>query len=255
MTGATAVNGALELVHVIRPGQTPATTESAEALAICNRMLESWSTDRLLVPVVGFARYALTANQAAYPIGVSASAPFNVARPIRIDAAGIVQTVYNAGTGDFRSDLEIISEREYVSIKDKTATSDVPERLYYAPGVANGTIYLWPTPNVSTATQLELSTWTALSQFADLVTDVPVAPGYQRAIITNLAIELVAAFPAAMLDQSTAVMAQESKAYIMRLNSQMVPQMPDAATPPTTNQAFQPVPSALTAIAKAKGGQ
>ena len=176
MTGGICVNGALELIKVIRPGQTPATSESTEALAILNRLVDSWSTERLLIPVVGSATYALTAAQGVYPIGLTAAAPFNVARPIRIDAAGIVQTLFNAGAVNFRSELDLITERDYQALMDKGATADVPQKLYYSPGLANGTLYLWPIPNVVTATSLELSTWTALSSFPDLVTDVAVAP-------------------------------------------------------------------------------
>ena len=240
MTGGTCVNGALELIKVIRPGQTPATSESTEALAILNRLVDSWSTERLLIPVVGSATYALTGAQGVYPIGLTAAAPFNVARPIRIDTAGIVQTLFNAGAVNFRSELDLITEREYQALFDKGATADVPQKLYYSPGLANGTLYLWPIPNVVTATSLELSTWTALSSFPDLVTDVAVAPGYQRALTTNLAVELMAAYPAASLDPTTAAMAQESKAYIMKLNSFMVPEMDfDLATPPLTNVQFE----------------
>ena len=50
----------------------------------------------------------------------------------------------------------------------------------------------------------------------------------------------MAAFPAAQLDPSTAAMAQESKGYIMKLNSFQVPEMGfDLATPPLTNVQFE----------------
>ena len=262
MTGYQIVYAALRVLKVVKwAGQQAATEEMADGLTFLNNMLDSWSTQRILVPVVTFAKYALTASVGSYSIGPTGTSPFNVARPIRIDAAGIVQTSYNSGTVIFRAPLRIISEKEYVSIPDKTATGDIPETLYYAPAVPNGTLYLDPIPLCATPTQIEISAWTPLASFPDVLapplgTDVSLAPGYARAIVYNLAVELVDAMEGAQLSQADAAHALEAKQYIMELNSEMVPQMPDAAIPPLTSLPFEPVPATLKTEAQAKfGGQ
>ncbi len=251
MTAGAIIYDALGRLHIIRPGQTAASTELSDSLTTLNNLVDSWSTERLLIPFVSFARYALVADTPSYTIG-PAGADLTGPRPIRIDAAGIVQLTYNGGAGDFREPLELIAEKDWVEIKDKTATADIPRKLYYAPTVAGGkgTLYLWPTPNVTSSTDLELSAWAALASFVDQTTDVPLAPGYGRALGANLAIELSSRMPGAVLDQATIAEAQESKAYIMKLNSLMVPTSPDIAIPPVTDVAYQPVPSSLGAAVR-----
>lgn len=242
MTGGTIITAALRLIKIIRfSGQTGATEELADGLAALNNLVDNWSTERLLVPVVGFNSFPLTAATPTYTIGTGGA--INTPRPIRIDAAGIVQAAYNSGTVNFRTELKLLRESEYVAIKDKTATADIPEKLYYAPGVALGTIYLWPIPNVSSATNLELSAWTALASFPDQTTDVAIAPGYARALIYNLAVELQSEFPDSELTKEDAAIAVEAKRSIMKLNGLMVPEMPDLATPPATDAYFMPRPA------------
>jgi hypothetical protein len=250
MTAGTIIANALRELKVLRwPGQTPATEESADGLTALNNMIDSWSTERLMLPYASFSRYPLIAAQAVYTIGPS-GANLTGPRPIRIDAAGIVQLAYNSGAGDFRTPLEIIPETAWVAIADKTATSDIPLKLYYAPTPGTATLYLWPIPNVSSATSLELSVWAALAAFPDQTTDVPLATGYARALVFNLALELGSTMPGADLTQAVVSNAQESKQAIMKLNSLMVPDMPDEAIPPATNVEFRPVPSQLGAAVR-----
>jgi hypothetical protein len=66
----------------------------------------------------------------------------------------------------------------------------------YAMPVA--TVFVFPRPRFtgSPAPQLELYTWVPLQQFADLVTSYALAPGYERAVIYNLAVELAPEFGA-----------------------------------------------------------
>lgn len=255
MTGYQAVYGALRVLKIVRfPQQTPSPDQLADGLTFLNNMLDSWSTQRILIPYTSLTTYALTAATAAYPIGPTAASPFNVPRPIRIDAAGIVQA---ASGVYYRTPLKIVSQKEYAEILDKTTTADIPEILYYSPSFGNGTVTVWPIPNVSTSTLLELSAWAALPAFPDSVspgTDVPIAPGYARAIIYNLAVEMEPSMEGATLDAADAKTAAESKQYIMELNSEMVPQVPDGAIPPLTSAPFEPVPATLKAVAQAKFG-
>jgi len=253
MTGGTIITNALRELKVLRfPGQTPATEEAADGLTALNNLCDSWSAERLLIPYVSFARYVLVAAKYIYSIGL-AGGDLTGPRPIRIDAAGIVQLAYNSGAGDFRTPLEIVQEKDWVAIKDKTATADVPSKLYYAPTITGnlGTLYLWPIPNVVSSTDLELSAWAALASFPDQTTDVPLATGYARALTMNLCIELASTMPGAELTQAIATQAEESKRYIMKLNSLMVPEPTgDIAIPPATDVEFRPVPSTLGAAVR-----
>jgi len=252
MTAATIIYNALRELKVIRwAGQTEATEEAADGLAALNNLVDAWSTERLLIPYVSFTRYTLVASKSTYSIG-PAGGDLTGPRPIRIDAGGIVQLAYNSGAGDFRTPLAIIPEKDWVAIKDKTATSDVPEKLYYAPTITGnlGTLYLWPIPNVVSATDLELSAWVALASFPDQSTDIPLANAYARALTFALAVDLASTMPGAELTQAIVSAADESKRFIMKLNSLEVPETPDVAIPPATDVEFRPVPSTLGAAVR-----
>lgn len=251
-TGNAIVNGALLQIGVIRPGQTPASTESDAGLTFLNRMIDSWSTDRLLLPVVGATLYNLVGGQGEYTVGPGGQ--LGGLRPLRIDSANFVQGQYNLGPAGFTSDLRIISQTEYQMIVDKTATADVSEVLYYSPAVPLGTFNLWPIPNVVTPCQLQANIWTPLAQFTDLTTDVALYPGLDQALVFNLAINLAPIMPASKLTAETVAIAQQSMDQIRKLNALMVPTMPDIAIPPITAVQFEPVPASTKAVAQAKFG-
>jgi len=250
MTAGTIISNALRELKVLRwAGQTAAPEESADGLTALNNLCDSWSTERLLIPYASFARYVLVAAKYSYSIA-PATADLTGPRPIRIDAAGIVQLASGALAVDWRTDLAILTEKEWGAITDKTATADVPSKLYYAPTVPAGMLYLWPIPNVVSATSLELSAWVALASFPDQTTDIPLAPAYARALTFNLCIELASTMPGAELTQAIATAADESKRFVMKLNALMVPDQPDIAIPPATSVEFHPVPSVLGAAVR-----
>jgi hypothetical protein len=253
-TGNYIVNGALLQLGIIRVGQTPAPAESQDGLTVLNRLLDSMSTQREFLPVVGAQFYPMAAEKGSYTVGTSGGADLAQPRPVRIDSANFVQKQYNGQGTTLSSSLRIIYESEYRGIQDQTATADVPEVLYYAPSVPLGTFYLWPIPNVVTPCQLEANTWTPLASFPDLVTDVPLYNGLDRALVFKLAVELAPDMVGAKLTQETIASALEASAFIAKLNTLMVPGLPDIATPPATEASFEPVPSTLKATAQAKFG-
>ena len=75
---------------VIEQGQTLSAEESASILMILNNMLDSWNTERISLYSISQNSYLLTANVGSYPIGPSATVPFNVARPTLIQSANIL---------------------------------------------------------------------------------------------------------------------------------------------------------------------
>ena len=253
-TGNQIVNGALLQLGIIRVGQTPAPAESQDGLTVLNRLLDSMSTQREFLPVVGAQFYNMVAEKASYTIGTSGGADLPSPRPVRIDSANFIQQSINGAGTSLSSPMRIIYESEYQAIVDKTATSDVSELLYYAPSVPLGVFYLWPIPNVVTACQLQANIWTPLASFPDLATDVPLYPGLDRALVFRLAVELAPDMVGAKLTQETVASAAEATAFIAKLNTLMVPGLPDIATPPATEAGFEPVPSTLKATAQAKFG-
>ena len=222
MTATQYIYGALRLLGHLRPGQAASASQNADGLTLLNMMLDEWNTQRYNVFTIATASYTLVTTQQLYPIGLTAVAPFNVARPIKIERAGILVTNPN-GTGTVRFPLLLLTEHEWDQIGVKISSSPIPEKLYYDFGFPTGNLYLLPTPTwgTGTAPKLELSTWSALTQFPDLVTDEVFPPGYGEAIQFNLPLHLASSYPPAVsVDAVKAIVstAAAAKAGIRALN-------------------------------------
>lgn len=183
---STIINEAYLLAGGLKAaGQTPTTDESTLGLRALNYIVDSWNADGLLIPSRAYVSYQCTPVQQSYTIGTSQN--FNGTRPVRIDSA---RGRFTNSDGNFEENIDIISQEEWASIKDKTATSNFPQKLYYENTYPNGKIYLWPKPN-STSLYLELGAWNALTAWADLSsTNVALYPGYERALTLALAMNL-----------------------------------------------------------------
>ncbi len=169
-------------------GEPISAEDGAYGLLRLNEMLESWSIRRLFVFNLALASYALTADQAAYPIGPTAAAPFNVPRPTKINAANILVLVN--GVYVSVKDLNLLTLDQFQALSDPTATANVPEMLYCDFAWPNANLNLYPAPLVGAATKLRLSTWSPLAQFTTLQTVYSFPPGYYQGILWNLVVEL-----------------------------------------------------------------
>lgn len=212
------------------PGETPSASESSNGLNKLNQMLDNWSGARDLVYEIALAIYALT-NTQSFPIGPTATAPFNVQRPVRVENANILIT--SASGKVSRTPLRIISQAEWESMPDRAnATGLLPEKLYIDPQVPNAVLNLTPIPlcGAGDNTSLELGTWTYIQQFALLSTNANLPPAYARAIILGLELELAPTYGQVNpgIIQQRAGQFQEAIAVVRDLNSkvQVIPLSP-----------------------------
>jgi hypothetical protein len=217
-----AIISAMRQVGLLKVGQTPSTDETADLLPILNLMLDSWSCERLDVLYSGVGGYTLTIGVPNYTIGPGGSLTGGV-RPVRIDNATIKMAT-PGGTGFQVFNLKLVTRDEWVAIKDKGASSLIAQVLYYDRAFPLGNINIWPTPTA--ALTLTLYTWIPLAQFPDLVTDVPLAPGYGRAITLGLALELCTRFDIA-ISQSLQQQADSAMNAIRTLNAEQKEPQPN----------------------------
>jgi hypothetical protein len=185
-TGQQIITRAVTALNIIDDGGSISASESAGLLIELNAMVDAWSCEETLIPSVSTAQYQLTANQNPYPIGPAAVAPFNVARPVRIDSAYLVSTV---GSGNNRNDLRLVGSKEYFAHNDLSASATGADELYAdwadsETGAMN--LYLYPVPTCPTVTKLELQTWNAIQAFA-LGVNQNLPNGYEDAIVYALA--------------------------------------------------------------------
>jgi hypothetical protein len=237
-TGTQIITRAVTALNIIDDGGGISPSELAGLLVELNAMVDAWATEETLIPSVATAQYALTANQNPYPIGPAAVAPFNVARPVRIDRASMVSTV---GTKTTRNDLKIVDSRQYFGHGDLTAAASTADELYpdysdSATGAMN--LYLFPVPSCPTVTFLEMQTWNPIAAFA-LGANQNLPPGYEDAIVYGLAYRCLPRY-GAVVNQATAEIVagigKQAKDRVKTLNVQnrlMDPSLlPQQAAPP-----------------------
>jgi|SRR5882724_5907656 len=219
-TGQTIINQALTSLNILDAGGSVAPSENADLLIELNAMISGWSIEDTLVPSIATAQYQLTADQNPYPIGPAATAPFNVARPIRITQAVLVSTV---GSATRRRPLRIVGSTEYFAHGDIGSIGTTAEELYpdYADSATDAmNLYLWPIPHCPTVTKLELEAWNAIAAFA-LAVDQKLPNGYQDAICYGLAFRCLPRYGAVVSAETAAIVTQlgvNAKDRIKNLN-------------------------------------
>lgn len=203
------ITRALRSLGAFGSGETPDSTTLGDGLEALNGMLESWRTEKLFVPSITRTTETLTASKDPHTIG--SGGDINTTRPVRIEKASIIVT----GTTDTEYPMRVLDYREYSRLVQKSIETNIPYLLYYEPTFPLGNIHLYPVPNE--ANDIALYVWEPLTTYATTGTAVSVPPGYERAMVRNLAIELAPEFgiePTQALQR----MAIESKAQVKRLN-------------------------------------
>ena len=209
-TPSTMIIRALQLFGEKSIGGTLSSDEQTAYLAALNGMMESWSLERLMCYQIVQESRALTASVGSFTIGSGGT--WNTTRPTRI-----VDPCFIRDSGGIDYPVELIDEVAYGRIVLKTVDGSIPAYLYYDAAYVAGlaTIYIWPEPSASLT--LYINSWKQLQTFALISTTLVLPPGYERAIIYNLAIELAGGFTS--VSPEVAKIARESKAAIKSVNA------------------------------------
>ena len=178
-------------------------------------MVDTWSTERLLIYEVAYETFGLNVNQQSYQWGTGA-ADFNSPRPQKIEDINW-QQVSNTSTVELP--IEIINKDQWAAISVKGIDSTLPTRCWLELTYPNATLWFWPIPTV--AGNVVIWSWKALVEFASLTTTISLPPGYSRALRYNLALELAPEYGVTPSELVTAH-AIESKANIKKMNSKVL---------------------------------
>lgn len=142
-------------------------------------MLDSFSNERLLIYAIAQeAAITLTGGQATYTLGAGGNI---TTRPMEI-----VSALIRDGATDYPVDL--LSEAEFSAIITKSVQSTYPSSLYDDGGYPQRTITLYPVP--SSSKSLILFTKRPLTVLTSIDTVISFPPGYEDALVYNLAIRL-----------------------------------------------------------------
>jgi hypothetical protein len=138
------IKGALRLVGGIGQGETPTTDQTSEAADTLNMMIKGFMGYGMPLWAVKRTNVTLVAATKSYSIGLSATV--NTPKPLKI-----YQAYRHNNTTNIDVPLQIVSRQEYEQLSGKTS-SGPPNQVYYEPLLSTGTLYVYPAPDSSTAT-------------------------------------------------------------------------------------------------------
>ena len=181
---------ALRLAGVLTAaGRTASPSQMADAFGSLNRMLDMWTTQRLLIYTIRVDRYPMTPSQTSYTIG-PVGADFTAPRPLRINDAAIVLT----GATEVHTPLRVLTDHEWAAKRLREVPTTIPTEIYNDGAYPISRLYLWGYPTAGN--DLELFTWSQLTRFATQEDPVAFPPGYEDAVVYNLAVRLCGQFGA-----------------------------------------------------------
>lgn len=202
-TALNIITKAMQKAGILTKSEVPASDEANDALDSLNALLSSWSNDSLLITSRETELFNLTAGVGVYTIGSGQT--FNTTRPIKI-----IESHINDGLISYPSMYQCPDE-VYQGFNLKTLQS-IPDALNYTNAYPYGTIKLFPYP--SSGYVLSITSEKELLQFT-LNQTVNLAPGWNRALIYNLAVELCPEY-GQQVDPLTLKIANQSKGAISR---------------------------------------
>ncbi len=207
-TALQLVTASLRKLGAVAAGETPDADEQSDALASLNQIVESWNLKGLALYRRENVAYSLVPSQQVYTIGSGAN--FNGARPITINGAFVTR----AGI-DYP--VEVLTQSQWNGILYKSLSSQLPSGVYYEPAYPIGTVRVWPVPLEGLT--ITLSVNMQISPVASIGSTIALPPGYERALVYALAVDLAPEYPAVTLSQRVIDAADEALADIKRANN------------------------------------
>lgn len=229
-TPSTMIVSALIKIGEKAVGGTLTTAEQTEYLQRLNQMLELWANDGLICFASQTDSKALTTGLGAYTIGTGGD--INVTWPTKI------QSAYTVDSSNVSRTISIVGNDEWEAITLKQLGNIFPTDLWYDNSYPLGTINLWPKPVAGLT--LYITSYQRLQSFALISTTVSLPPGYEKAIIDNLACDLALG----QVEPSPSLVKSAAQGLAMlKRNNVNVPKldMPTSNTPAWFNQFPVPV--------------
>lgn len=209
------IKSSLKLIGAKGPGDAISADEQADALYVLNEMIDSWKTERLMVPVGTRLEFTLVPGQSVYTIGPTGD--FNTTRPMNIENAAIID---ESGSPALEIPMDILNKDQWAAIITKQMQGTYPSKLFFLASMPLGQIYIWPAP--TEAKKMVIYPLNGLSEFAgvnDLLSNL--LPGMRKALRYNLGLELCPEYgiePSLLLIKG----ADEGKDAVKRSNNKPV---------------------------------
>ena len=205
------IKASLRSIGKIGRGMAMTAEQEQDGLELLNQLIASWKGEGLTLPfrtTETFSYSGLGLSPAtSYTIG--SGGDFDTVRPVQIVDA------FHRDTSDSDYAMREMTLQEFNDISYKPVGT-YPDRYYYESEYPLGKIHFDYQPSVNLT--LHLVTLKEITAFADLTTTIALPAEYDRALRTNLAVELAPDY-GTTVSQELMYSATESKANIKRLNS------------------------------------
>ena len=209
-TAGDQINRALRLLGVLAEGETPSAATSQDGLTALNQMIDSWNTERLSVFSTQDQIFTWPAGEITRTLGPSGN--FSGNRPVLFDDA----TYYRDPGTNVSFGIKFINQQQYDGIAVKTVTSTYPQVIFVNMTYPDATMTVYPKPTRDL--EWHFISVNELSNPATLVTNLTFPPGYLRAFVYNLAMEIAPEFGVEPSPQVTRI-AMTSKRNLKRINN------------------------------------
>jgi hypothetical protein len=229
---STLLYAALRIAGITdRPGRGPSNVlvdpQYKDVFAIYNRMVGSWSNIKLNIFTILISQYNLVANTQKYTIGPGGTGPawINAARPIKIERANLFIT---SSPSVVRRGMRLLEPADWAA-KQVLNVNGPPLELFDDYASPLSTLYFWPIPAI--VYPFELHTWSAVPTAVTVNDLVQLPPGYEEAIVYNLAKRVAGQFKSqgARMSPEDLDIARSSLSAIQSRNTQSPRLMNDAA--------------------------
>jgi len=211
-TAGDQINRALRLLGVLAEGETPSAATSQDALAALQQMIDSWNTERLAVFSTQDQVFLWPAGVGNQTRTLGPSGNFVGLRPILIDDA----TYYRDPGTNVSFGIKLINQQQYDGIAVKTVTSTYPQVMFVNNTFPDTTMTVYPVP--TRELEWHFVSVEELSNPATLATELFFPPGYLRAFVYNLAMEIAPEFGVEPSPQVQRI-AMTSKRNLKRINN------------------------------------
>jgi hypothetical protein len=212
-TAAQIISDALKLLGVLSAvdgSEVPTTPEQADSFTRLNELIDSWGTHAGTLLVRARVSVPVVTGTQTYTLGPTGTVV--VPRPMTIDAAAVL-------VSGVEIPVAVLDEQQYAANPIKTLSGTLVTQVLYSPLMGDtGELWVWPVP--AQGQTLVVYYDEPVAQFPDLTTPVTLAPGYARALRTNLAVELAPEF-GRQVDPLIDRAAHESLADVKRANARL----------------------------------
>lgn len=213
-TALDIIEDSLQLLQVYAPGEVVSDADAQRMLTTLNSMLDVWSNLTLSCFRILEQSCVLIGGQQQYTVGPGGYV--NGQRPIKIlDGPG---TAYVQDFNGNNSSVTVVARDQWNLYGNRSLliTSDFPDTLFYDPQFPLGIINLMPIPTIGYT--LYFDSYAQLADLDTLASTLSLPPGYNRAIVTNLAVCAKPYFKTGQLDPLIIAEAMKTHGDIKRSN-------------------------------------